>query len=131
MSKKGRILRHFVGRSIDKIVVQKQGDGHIEAAVIIVQVQVADLLNFFQPVDEGVAVKKELPGGLHHVAVVGQVDAQRLEVVGAVGPVVLEQLLKMPTLGRPVIGLLLLPQHGALQSQARPEVFAKGCQTSL
>ena len=89
-------MRHFVGQSIDKIVVQQQSNGHVEAAVIIVQVQVADLLNFFQQVDKGVAVKKKLPGGLHHVAVVGQVDAQRLEVVGAVGPVVLEQLLEMP-----------------------------------
>ena len=67
----------------------------MEAAVVVVQPQVADLLNFFQPVNQGVPVEEELTGRLGHIAVVGEVDPQGLDIIGFIDPVVVEQHLKI------------------------------------
>lgn len=79
---------------VNKIVVEHQSDRHIDAGVIVLQVQTADGGDLGQAFDQGVPVDEQLVGCAGHVAAAGQVDPQGLDVVGAVGLVVAQQQLQ-------------------------------------
>ena len=93
---------------VNKIVVEHQSDRHIDAGVIVLQVQTADGGDLGQAFDQGVPVDEQLVGCAGHVAAAGQVDAQGLHIVGAVGLVIAQQQLQ---------GLIVQYHRGVVQMQ--------------
>ena len=93
-----------------------QCHGEIDAGVVVIEIDAAQLRDGLDAVDQGVAVDEKPPGGVGNIAVFRQIDADRMDIVCAAVPILVQQYLES----------LVFQSKGAVVLIEKAEHFNKG-----
>lgn len=77
-----------------KVIMKKKSYGKVNACIVILKIDVAQIPYFVQTVQKSMAMNKEAFGCSGYITVFSKVDAQSLRVIGSIGFVIVKEQLQ-------------------------------------